>query len=425
MNSGKLSVGFTCLIIGLGGGYFIPRDALFLPDPTSALPQSPLVTKSAQSEMGRSLARKNLAAKKFAQSIPSADDFSGRTAWLSALSLDQLPGLFSSLCEEIGPDGLNYQDKSFFDEALNRWLKEDHDGALAWASQLASEATQRYAMKAILTAMLETDPQKALAMSQALQSEDIKWKHEEFHDKYVDLQIDKTWAKPDATTGEILNIYSELPRGKSCSGTLLNQVPDNFDFREFLDGIAALNQKDGKMVRSMPMNVLGKWAERDPQAAAQWFLDMTEKQHSVTFQYWSNIATAVIAKDGPIVYSGWAAEIFSQATDKQRKAILESTDDQGALGLADSLNDINLRDQVLAAAARRNSGDSRAGDQYQRQTLHFLSQISTPEARLQAITNDQSQYGWWIKTFPVPPSGWLKLGITRVQFDAALDKVQR
>lgn len=171
----------------------------------------------------------------------------------------------------------------------------------------------------------------------------------------------------------------------------------------------------------MPSDVLYSWAKADPQAATEWFLSMAENGRGVAFQDWADIAKAVSCSSGPLAYHEWAAGIIAQATKKQRAAIFGETSDQDAMGIAASIQDVGLRDTVLAAAARRNSGTVGQTEQ----TIHFLSQISTPEARLQAITNDQGQYAYWIQTYTIPASGWQKLGFTREQFDAALDKVQR
>ncbi len=423
MNPGKLWIGCAGLAIGLAGGYLIARNAPLSSATDLPHTKSGRVTKSGLLESGRAEARKNDATKKTALSIPAKNDYSGRQEWLESLSLDQLPDVFYSLCANIGPDGLNYQDKSFLESALGKWMKEDQEGALAWASQLPLGATKRYFMKTILGAMLEDNPQQALAVSEALQFEDSEWDHEELQLKFGGLQIDKAWAKPDATASEMLDLYAKLPRGNGSLGTGLKQYPENFDFREFLDGIDAQNQADQKNPRSMPSDVLEKWAKLDAPAAAQWFLDMTEKQHQVNFQNWNDIATAVTKTNGPAAYFEWAADIFSQSTDMQRKAILESTDDQGAMGIARSLSDITLRDQVFAAAARRNSGTGGSGDEHQQQTIQFLSQISSPTARLQAITKDQAQYAWWIKNYSIPASTWQKIGLTQDQVNAALDEV--
>jgi hypothetical protein len=133
--------------------------------------------------------------------------------------------------------------------------------------------------------------------------------------------------KPDASAEEMLNFYSQLSRGNGSTGSPLGHYPENFDFQKFLDGIVSQNEKDKKHPSGMPSDVLEGWAKVNPRAAAQWFLESTEKQTGVSFQDWEDIANAVSEKNGPHAYYVWAADVISQASAGQHKVILESMGD--------------------------------------------------------------------------------------------------
>ncbi|MEX1113855.1 MAG: hypothetical protein WEB53_01305 [Akkermansiaceae bacterium] len=415
---GKLLLGSGCLALGLAGGYFLSQNGKSASSPP--ILTAPLI-KSARPASERTQAKRDGETRKFRQSIPPSDQYVERTQWLENLAVDKIAALIEALCTDIGPDGLQYQDKSFLEKALKKWWQEDREGTLKWASQLPSGGFKRYIMKFSLGELLKDDAPQALAMSEAYQAEDPEWSHVAFQDTHVWNSITEALKKPATTAEEMLAQFSKLSRGTGTTGSDVGSYPENFDFRKLLEEIDAGNLKDEKRPSFMPSDVLHGWAKADPKAATEWFLLMADNQRDVAFQDWADIAKAVSISSGPRGYHEWAAGIIAEATPKQRSAIFENTNDQDAMGIAASISDVGLRDTVLAAAAQRNSGTSGQTEQ----TINFLSQISTPEARLQAITNDQGQYAWWIKTYTIPASGWQKLGLTREQFDDALDKVQR
>ena len=416
IDTGKVLIGIGGLAVGLAAGYLIPRGGAGNAESNFHPPKPAVATKSARTEADRTEALKNRPAKKLLQSIPDSNSYSERAKWLENLSTGDLPALIAGLCEEIGPEGLEYQDKSFLGDALKKWWADDREGALAWVTNLPTGASKRFFIKEVLSKLLKDDAGRALAMSEAFQTEDAKWKHVDFHDQHVDILIDKAWLAPTASADAMLDLYSQLSRGSGYSGSDLGRYPESFDFRKFLDGIASQHAKDKKHPSGMPTDVLEGWAREDPQAAAVWFLDSVEKGSGIPFQKWDNIAKAVSTKSGPQAYHEWAADVISQASAGQRKVILESVSDQDAMGIVSSLDDIGLRDQILGTMARKNSGTAGRTDQ----TIDFLAKISTPEARLRTIKQDGSQYEWWMKKYPPDPSSWQKLGLTQEQVAAAL-----
>ena len=416
MNTGKILIGLGGLVVGLAAGCFIPRGDVQISAPAPSRSRTAAVTNSARSAAERAESRKNEVAKKLIQSIPASDDYSGRDKWLENLATGDLAALMDSLCAGIGPDGLEYSDKALLEKALKKWWAQDREGALAWVANLPARSTKRYFMKNLLAALLKDDSARALSLSAAFQAEDPTWNHVGFHDQYIELLINGAWKKPGASAEEMLDFYSQLSRGNGSTGSPLGKYPENFEFQKFLDGIVSQNEKDKKRPSGMPSDVLEGWAKVNPSAAAQWFLESTEKKTDVSFQDWEDISKAVSEKNGPQAYYEWAADIISEATAGQRKVILESMADQDAMGIVSSLDDIGLRDQILGAMARKNSGTLGKDDQ----TIDFLAKISTPEARLRILKENDSQFEWWMKKYPPDASSWQKLGLTQEQVSAAL-----
>jgi hypothetical protein len=172
MNTGKVLIGLGSLVVGLAGGYFIPRSDERIPEPTSQSSRAAVATKSARSAAERTAVRKNEVAKKLIQSIPASDDYSGRDKWLENLATGDLAALMDSLCTGIGPDGLEYPDKALLEKALKKWWAQDREGALAWVANLPAGSTKRYFMKNLLAALLKDDSARALTLSAAFQAED-------------------------------------------------------------------------------------------------------------------------------------------------------------------------------------------------------------------------------------------------------------
>jgi hypothetical protein len=405
-------IGLSGMAIGLAVGYLIPRgEPLVVTDASASVS-----TKSNRIDSRNPANQQKDRGKNLLQSVPGS--YSAREEWLDQLASLDLAVLIEDLCEQVGPDGLEYENKSLLEKALKKWWQNDRESALVWIMNLPSGAKKRYLMKFVLSELLKDDTGRALVLSEAFQAEDAKWDHIQFNDKYVDLIIDKAWEKSNTTADQMLDLFSKLSRGNAYSGTALGRYPENFDFEKFLDRIASQHKKDGKHPSGMPTDVLEGWARVDAQAAAQWYLDSIEKGAGIPFQKWDNIAQAVSTNNGPQAYHQWAATVIAQTSEEQRKEIFESVSDQDAVGIASSINDTLLRDEIFARMARKNSGTLGKLDQ----TVDFLAKISTPEARLQAIKNDGSQYAWWFKQYPPDSATWLKLGLTREQVTPMLSE---
>ena len=407
----------ACCLVGIAGTAIVLKSGGNTETEEPANPRPAPVTRKIRDNPSQSTKHKQEAARQLLDTIPDREQYSERKKWLEELSTSQIPALLEALCANIGPGGLDYQDKNAIEKSIERWLKESPDECVAWINQLQPGATKRYFLKTMLEEMLKTDPERALATSETYLTEDPDWKHEAITARYVRSKISDAWKKPDVTAEEMLSLFSELPRGNSSGGSNIESYPENFDFKAFLDGMASLNKKDGKKPGTMPADLLEKWARRDLQAATQWFLQNTEDKASVPFQDWDNIAAAVTATSGAAAYHQWTAELLAQASEKQFESITGNIENRDMLDIADAIQDIPLRDRTLHKMA------SRAAGQNPTQAIALYAEISTPEARLDAIGHGSTYYfRKWLEEKSLTASDWQKIGLTEDQVRAAVKK---
>ena len=409
----------ACCLVGIGIGVIAitlkPGGKTGTVDAEN--PRTTPATRKVRENPSQAAKQKQTAARQLLGSMPHRDNYSERRKWLEQLSISRIPVLLEALCENISPGGLDYHDKSAIEKSIERWLKESPDECVAWINQLQPGATKRYFLETLLEEMLKTDPERALAMSESYQSEDPDWKHEAITARYVRFKISDAWKKPDVTAEEMLTLFSELPRGNSSGGSNLESYPESFDFKAFLDGMASLNKEDGKQPRTMPLDLLEKWARRDLQAATQWFLQNAEDKASVPFQDWGDIATAVTATSGAAAYHQWAADLLAQASENQFNKIVEEIERRDALDIAFAIQDTSLRDRTLQKMASRAVGDDPS------QAITLYAEISTPQARLTAIEQNSTYYfREWLKDNSLTAAHWQKLGLTEQQVRAAVEK---
>lgn len=416
MTTRSLLTHSACCLVGIGlTAIVLKPDATTTGPVNSENPRTAPANRGTRNDPSQVAKHKQAAAQQLLRSIPDREKYSEREKWQKELSTDQIPTLLEALSVGIGPEGLDYSDKDLIEKSIKRWLTESPEECAAWINQLEPGGIKCHFLKTMLEELLKSDPERALAMSESYQAEDPLWKHGDLQYKHVKGKIDKAWKKPDVTAEEMLAVFSELPRGESSGGSNIDSYPENFDFQAFLDGIASWNEKDRKQPGTMPTDVLETWARRDPQAAAQWFLQTSEKNVSVPFQEWKNIARAVSATSEAAAYHQWTADLLGQVSEKQFDKIAGNIEPRDMLDVADAIEDHHLRDRTLQTMAGSQASKGPA------QAIALYGEISTPEARLAAIKKDSSYYfRKWLEEKSITAADWRKLGLTEAQVRAVV-----
>jgi len=427
-----LAAGLAGLAIGLVAGYSLTRDSgpttdnpLTAPDPVapvsaaaglnaSIIPRHPIAAQIGE-------ARTDKETQRVLQAVPSNAEWSTRYEWLRGLPPGDLPILVLGLCADSGPAGLPHEKLNLLRNALDQWWLKDSEGLLSWSHGLPTDGVKRFLVTEVLSRhLLEQDPPRAAAYAQAYAAEDPGWDGSKFHDATLVLQIDEAWKNPNITSAEMLDLYSRLSRGNSVHSRLVGAYPPNFDFRSFLDGLRALNVKDGRNPTSLPGDALRQWATVDPQGAAEWLLEARTSSGGhmgrLPFADWANIADAVAAKNGPQAYYEWAAQIITQSPRSWAKAIIAESKDGELAGIMACIPDPALRDRLLVehVGAYHHSGGNIADR---------LALISTPELRLRAIANNPHYFQQWAKIAGQDAGVAGKLGLTPKQVAEALSSM--
>lgn len=225
--------------------------------------------------------------------------------WLAGLPASDIPLAVLALCDDIGPDGLPYPQRGIAKKLLARWVKEDREGALAWAESLRP-AMRRYFLGEVLDAWAQED---ALAAWEWVEnSGDIEVMKNRSGVARGALQAHASRSAADAAA-----FLASLPKENGRTSVGLN-YPEGFDFGTFLDGLSAMGEN---LPGIMPDGVLKAWASSDPDAASEWALGHPQ----LSFQGWGDIAEAVEAKSGREAAARWAAEQYLAADDEARRRI--------------------------------------------------------------------------------------------------------
>lgn len=420
-----VSAGLTGLVVGILAGYSLPRGGeMPLPGATSSTAAK--APADAHRTKDGSPAQRTAAAVPFTppggprssspdsllRSIPASDDRPARDAWVQNLPPGEIPSLVAALCADIGPGGLEDEDQRLIDDALRNWWKTDSGAVIAWLKQLPNNGTKRYLVSSLLQDLAYTDPARAAALAESFKAQDPGWNDSKLQDRLVKREVEEAWKRPNATAEEMLELYSRFSRGSSTMGERISVYPAGFDFRKFLNGLAALNSQHGKSLAEMPSDTLKEWAKIDPQAAVQWLLESRTNEHPwgpLSFADWESIADGVAASRGPQAYHQWAAGILAQPDQGDlRDLILRESKSADLVGIIGQIANTAQRDAALAAAV--------SSDGWQRQDdIELLGMISTPEARLQVLLDSAHRFTSWIERGQRDPSFWPRAGLTTEQ----------
>jgi hypothetical protein len=424
-------VGVAGLAVGFVGGYLVAREpGVTMENPplarearphgsshTASGPEQVSPTRPLQPAAAASTRAE--ASDRLVASLPPAGDsqsFGGgeRSKWVRELPNTEIPLFIEGLCAaNSGPGGMDFKDQLLIRTALKKWGEGNRQAVLDWVSGLPNGPTKRFLFSQILeTLVMNSDPDLAVRLAKDFHARDPGWNLDGFREKMVGAAIDKAWKNPTTTARDMLELYKQLPINKfGTNGSAVQEYPENFDFRVFLDGLTTLVQ-NGEKPKILPTNTLTAWAKNDPQAATTWLMETMEKNEShLPFIGWRNISEAFSSTHGSQAFYEWAAKVLEGASEKFLRTQFRSSSGSDVLGIAGATQNPAMRDRLLTSAIGGSDIES---------SIRYLSMISTPPARLEAISKNRYTFQQADQKFELDDALFRDLGLTREQVQEAL-----
>jgi hypothetical protein len=420
-------VGVAGLAIGFVGGYLVPREngeefptkqTAELQTPPQDSRETPIASESHQKNSS-ALPRAE-AARDVYRSLPTkgnSTEFqeSSRNEWVRNLSPTDIPLFIEGLCAaRSGPQGMEFREQRLITEALQTWWEADRNAVIGWVKGLPPGPVKRFLLSQVLeNFVIDSDPALASRLAKEFQAADPDWDFDGFNDAYLRKTIDSAWKNPAASAEDMLQLYSQLPVEQDPTNCgPVTDYPENFDFRKFLDGLATLIESNKKPSR-MPSDALRVWAMEDPQAAVAWLIQNSERENAkIPFNDWSSISEAVSSVHGPQAYHEWAAKVLASAPDRFMEKVFYTAEGGEVLGIVAATPIPAVRDRVLLHALSGSDIQS---------SIRYLEMMSTPAARLDAISAKKYKFAEANRQFEFDDSVFRNLGITREQFAATLE----
>ena len=357
------------------------------------------------------------AARQFLKTLPVKEKGSERRKWLEELSSEQIPRLLEALCLEMSPNDLDFAEHELVSNTLQKWMKENPEACISWVNQLPVGSMKRYFLGVILSELINSDPERALAISEAYQVEDPAWKHSVIKHHVVFKEIEKTWKSPNFTATELLVLHNKMERSNCTSSYRWGEFPATFDFQTFFDGLFPQAEKGNRSSpAAIPIDAMNTWARRDPQAATAWFLKTLESGSFMPSCDWADLSKGITATSGAAGYHEWAADILTHANGNLFKCVVQKIEEPDMLDIVGAISNPDIRDRALSAMATRQSSNLSY-------VVTFLGSMSTPEAKLDAISNGSSthfNFNEWLEKGSLKPDDWQKLGLSEIQVRTAI-----
>lgn len=418
-------VGVAGLAVGFAGGYLVPREndeelakkGTPKPQAPSQNPRETPIVSESRRDNPPALPRAE-AARQIYRALPAIDGStkspqSSRYEWVRNLSPTDIPLFIEGLCAaRSGPQGMELREQQLISEALKTWWEADRKAVIGWVKGLPPGPAKRFLLSQVLeNLVIDSDPALASRLAKEFQAADPEWDFDGFNDAYFRKTIDSAWKNPGASAEDMLKLYSQLPVERATNCGPVTDYPENFDFRKFLDGLATLIESNKRPSR-MPSDALGVWAMENPQAAVAWLIQNSERENAkIPFNDWSSISEAVSSVHGPQAYHEWAAKVLASAPDRFVEKVFYTADGGEVLGIVAATPDPAVRDRVLLHAL------SGSGIQT---SLRYLEMMSTPAARLDAISAHKYKFAEANREFEFDDSVFRNLGFTREQVAAVL-----
>lgn len=393
---------YLLLPLGILIGYLIPRDA----DSHSITQESPPPRKD-RSKPRATDAEKSERIRALADGITKKRKGHSDDSDPPEAEIADIPAILERLLSQVGPSGLPWDVRSEINEMLQRWAKEDFEGAYQWARTHPNENARRDFLQAILQAHAETDFDSTLALLKSLQSDDGII-------LYLGSELFDTAAKRGAREAfEVLAAFPSESGGRGGSGA---EFPEGFDFKTFAE-LSAKYAKDTKgsyPFSHYPTNLLEEWAKIDATAALEFFIANEE----LPFNDLGSITKTFVNMAEPTSAYPWLHQQYEDLDGDQRARFAGDLHsvfsyEMGAaplIGLANSIPSPELREQLVFDMIK-GFGGVFTGVNRAQPYVDLLSVLPTPEKRLEAIQRSSLRHSM----DSVPDQKLSELGITRDQ----------
>ncbi|MGJ8642526.1 MAG: hypothetical protein ACSHX9_03885 [Luteolibacter sp.] len=390
--------------IGILIGYILPN-----PQPTqTAVSEESTPTRSNRPRPNPQQAQHDSRVRALAETLSNAKR-SDKIQADEEVAIGEIPGVIELLLQQAGPSGLSSTLRSSIDNMLEKWAKEDFQGALAWASAHPNRNAAKDFLETILEEHATENFDETIAIIKSLQN-----------DPSINLELGNDLIKPAAERGakEAFEVLALFPSTDGSYGGHDIQFPKDFNFQTFADLVSAHINKEGKNpspFEFFPTNVYEEWAKVDAQAALQFYLGEGE----LTYGDLSDITKSFLdVSDPPSTYS-WISEQYSILDDDSKKRFTAGLDKvfpygmgtKPLTGLLESIPNTALREEMLGQMLDGFGNTTRDG---KKTYVDLLAVLPTPEKRLQAIKGNNIRYSLLSQSDEVLAS----IGLTKEQIRA-------
>lgn len=357
----------TMLIRGGKGDEPQNREASSALSTRSARPRTPGADKAAHDAKWKAFGRR-------AANITREE----RENFLNEIApADRLAAL-EAIASHAGIDGLPYDMRELISSIIYKWGNENFDDAWASAGRIQNEGTRRHVLSRLLSLLKDKDPERAFELHMEQLALDSNFSSE----APVVILSKKAGENAEA----FLSVLERLPFGGGGRARVMD-FADGFDFKKVADEGIALKERRGSGIPShFAANFFESWAKTDALAAHEWW----RENGNLFTNDWSGIYKGVEQGSTLEAASRWAAELLVDETDdKLRMRMLSGILSGNQLVrrlevLIDEMPDDVSRDGLLGDALLSDNGFYLAE--------FAISELSSPEARLAAITRMAGRY---------------------------------
>ena len=223
-----------------------------------------------------------------------------REALLANLGPAEFPALLAEMADNAGLSGLGNSEDDQLSQLFIAWFGKAPDDALVWMRQLHKASDRQRLLCEIVNHIAETDTDRAISLLRQYGADD------EGHIFIPRKLLEKTAAQGADKLLEVCRFG--LNRGGDWPCPCEISIPQGFEFRKVLDGLAAAQLEigdDGRFA-SVPCNLVTEWAKRDFKSAWAWLME----GKSVVYNGTSDLIRSV----PPAEAGALLGEVFDHAT---------------------------------------------------------------------------------------------------------------